>query len=59
MFIFNEAIYETVVECVSGVVYFKGGDYLNTLLNLRALCEIKKFLYFGLYMKLSFEFLGI
>ena len=38
-------------------MYFKGGDYLNTLLNLRKLCESKGFLYFELYMKLSLNFL--
>lgn len=36
---------------------FKGGDYINTLLNLRVLYKSKGFLYFGLYIKLSLIFL--
>lgn len=59
MFIFNEANIWNGSWICEWVNYFKGGDYLNTLLNLRVLCEIKEFLYFGLYMKLFFEFLGI
>lgn len=42
---------------MSGVDYFKGGDYLNTLLNLRVLYKNNGFLYFGLYMKLFLNFL--
>ena len=44
---------------MSGVDYLMGGDCLNTLLNLMVLYGSKGFLYFGLYMKLSFKFLGI
>ena len=52
----TKRIYETAVEYMSGVDCFKGGDYLNTLLNLMVLYGNKGFLYFGLYMKVIFEF---